>query len=305
MANKRLKIGTRGSRLALIQAQRVAQRLESAWEGLEVTVETIRSEGDLDQTTPVELLGGEGLFTRALDQALARRRIDCAVHSAKDLPTRLFPGTVIAAIPERISPLDAFISRDGLPLSNLPAGSVVAAGSHRRRAFLKRMRPDIELAGIRGNIETRIEKIGRLEADGLVVAHAALLRLGISPIEVFGPDRMMPAAAQGAIAVTARADDREMLRLLGGLSDLWAALTVLAERTVLAGLGADCHTPIGVLGEISGGGGLELAASLCSADGKTLLRDVISGAAKDAEKLGRELARRLLERDARVMLKMK
>ena len=220
------------------------------------------------------------------------------MHSAKDLPTRLTAGTRLAGVPERLSPLDALVSRDGHKLADLPPGTVIAVGSPRRRAFVRRLRSGVRMIGLRGNVGTRLKKIEEGAADAIVVAFAALQRLGVDATEVFQPERMMPAVAQGAIAVTVREEDDELADLIRGLSADLAVARVRAERAFLSVLGAGCHTPVGALATDAGHGLLELQAAVCSLDGKQMVTARLRGAADRPETLGEGLARGLLQRGA-------
>jgi len=306
LLDKRLiKIGTRSSRLAVVQAERVAEIIRASVPECEARLELITSAGDRESERPLEQLGGEGLFTRALDDALCDGRVDCAVHSMKDLPTRLTPGTVIGAVPERRSPFDAYVSAAGILFDALESGAVVFAGSPRRRAFLRFARDNLEYVPVRGNVDTRMRKLREGEAAGLIVAMCALDRLSLEPTEVFDRERMIPAAGQGALAVTARGDDAQMLDFLAACDNQNARAEVTAERSLLRTIGAGCRTPVGVLGRAEPPERLLLCAAVLSPDGKKRIDSRAEGDFRDAEKIGRQLGRDLLDRGADVILGVK
>lgn len=293
-----LRLGTRGSQLALAQARLVAGRLEAAAPGLRVDLVTIATAGDRDQSTP--LAGGErpGWFTTAIQEALQRGEVDLAVHSLKDLPTRRPEGLVIAAVPLREDPRDALVSRAGQPLRSLPPGAVVGTGSPRREAQLREIRPDLQVRPIRGNVETRLRKVRDGEYDAAVVALAGLRRLGLEAeaAEVFGFEEMLPAPGQGALAVECRAADEAVRQLLARIDDPQVRLAVTAERAFLAAIEGGCSYPAAAYAEHFGST-LKLHALI--APGGRIIRSKMGGPAETAAGLGRQLAAELLERAAR------
>jgi len=298
-----LVIGSRGSRLALIQARWVRDRLREAHPGLEVAVEEISTKGDRILDTPLAKIGDKGLFTKELETALLEGRIDVAVHSAKDMPTVLPEGLVLGAFTEREDVHDAFVGGGGSggagSLADLAPEARVGSSSLRRRSQLLALRPDLELTDIRGNVETRLRKIDEQGLAGTVLAVAGLRRLGRSDIVsfIFGFDEMLPAVGQGALAVEARAGDERVAALVTPLDHRPTALAVRAERALMRRLEGGCQVPIGAHGELAGGE-LRLRAFVGSLDGRLCVRDAASGAAEDPERLGGELASRLLERGA-------
>lgn len=290
-----LRLGTRGSALALAQAQLVASRLQSAAPNLTVGLVTITTAGDTDQATPLAESERPGWFTSAIQEALQRGEIDIAVHSLKDLPTQRPEGLVIAAIPFRHDPRDALVSRTGVPLTALPPGAIVGTSSPRRQAQLRALRPDLEVRPIRGNIETRIRKVQEAEYDAAVLALAGLQRLGrqAEAAQIFGFEEMLPAPGQGALAVECRADDHQARQLLRTIDDPTHRLAVTAERSFLAAIEGGCSYPAAAYAEHFGST-LKLHALI--APGGRIIRSKIGGPAETAAGLGRQLAAELLAR---------
>ncbi|MGA8400435.1 MAG: hydroxymethylbilane synthase [Stellaceae bacterium] len=302
MALRPLRIGTRGSAMALYQANLVRERLVAAHPGFAETgmiaLEVIRTTGDRVQNRLLAEIGGKGLFTKEIEQALIDRRIDLAVHSLKDMETFLPAGLAIACVLLRDDPRDALVTRDGAGLAALPKGARIGTASLRRKAQLLRRRPDLVVAPIRGNVDTRIAKLAADEADGLLLALSGLERLGKADAasEILSVDVMLPAVGQGALAIEARADDAELGELLSPLHDTASAACVTAERAMLAALDGSCRTPIAGLAELAGDT-LRLRALLLAEDGSAERRAEEVGAKDDAEALGREAGERL-RRDA-------
>lgn len=293
-----LRIGTRGSALALYQAGLVRDRLREAHPGLAaegaIELVPIRTTGDRVQNRLLAEIGGKGLFTKEIEEQLLGGYIDLAVHSLKDMETYLAAGLEIGCVLPRDDPRDALVSRDSVPLMELPAGARVGTASLRRTAQLLRLRPDLAIAPIRGNVDTRLNKLAAGEVDALVLALCGLERLGKrdAASEILAPEQMLPAVGQGALAIECRADDAEVMRLLAPLNDAASAACVAAERGMLAALDGSCHTPIGGYATISGGR-LILHGLLLSADGKAERRGKSEGAIGDAVELGTELGMRL------------
>jgi hydroxymethylbilane synthase len=297
-----LRIGTRGSAMALYQANLVRERLCAAHPGLAgprmIALEVIRTTGDRVQNRLLAEIGGKGLFTKEIEQALIDRRIDLAVHSLKDMETFLPPGLVIACVLPRDDPRDALVTRDGVTLAALPRSARVGTASLRRKAQLLRYRPDLTAAPIRGNVDTRIAKLAAEEVDGLLVALSGLQRLGKADAasDILSVDLMLPAVGQGALAIETRADDDELRALLMPLHDPASGACVGAERAMLAALDGSCHTPIAGLATLTEGR-LHLRGLLLTEDGSAERRANGDGAIADAEALGREIGERL-RRDA-------
>jgi hydroxymethylbilane synthase len=295
-----LRIGTRGSALALAQANAVAGAIRSA--GCPVELVVVKTSGD-ESMLPVAQLG-VGVFVSALREALVRGEVDFAVHSYKDLPSAPDRRLTLAAVPVREDPRDVLVARDGLVLAALPPGARVGTGSPRRAAQLHALGLGLEVVGLRGNVGTRIEKVRSGELDAVVLARAGLARLGRLPevTEVLDPLQMLPAPAQGALALECRADDLDTEHRLGALDDAAARAEVTAERAVLAGLGSGCNYPLGTLAEVVEDlddegrpvEGLSLRAVAATVDG-ALVRASITGNTSEAESLGHRLATELLD----------
>jgi len=280
-----LRIATRGSRLALWQAERVAGLL-----GGDAELVIVSTTGDQRTDVPIWTIGGTGVFVKEVQQAVLDGRADLAVHSAKDLPSETAAGLVLAAIPERADPRDALV---GARLDDIPAGGRIGTGSVRRQAQLAALRPDLRFESLRGNIETRVAKAADL--DAVVVALAALERLGLGDraAEVLDPAAMLPQVAQGALAVECRAGDAGTAERLRALDEPAARLAVEAERAFLRRLGGGCDLPCGALAEARRDGTVAIEVLLATLDGKTVLRARHEGA--DPEAVGAEAARILLD----------
>ena len=293
---KPLIIGTRGSKLARTQTQWVADQLKKSHARLNVEIKVIQTAGDRDQIAPLPAIGGKGLFTQELDQQLIDGEIDCAVHSMKDLPTELPEGIAILAVPKREQPHDALISRENVRFLELPRGAKVGTGSVRRMAQLLRIRRDLEYADIRGNVDTRVNKLAQGLYDAVILAAAGLRRLGMDDqiTELFAPNVVLPAVGQGALAVTGRQDDQTTRTVVRAITHLNTRRAVLAERALLSELGGGCHVPIAAHGQVTGRQ-IHLEGLVVAPDGKTSVRDRITGSAKDAKALGTQLGQRLLQ----------
>lgn len=288
-----LRIGTRASRLALQQTELVAARLRGTAPDVAIEVVEITTAGDRDRTSPLTSGEGAGWFTSAIQEALLAGEVDVAVHSYKDLPTGRPEGLVIAAVPERADPRDALVAREGGTLAELPGGAVVGTSSPRRSAQTLALRPDLELRPIRGNVETRLEKVDGGEYDAALFAIAGLERLGLEgrASHVFGFEEMLPAPAQGALAVECRRDDAATLGLLDAIDDRELRRPVSAERAFLAALEAGCSYPAAAYAE-SFGTTLKLHG-LVAPEG-IIVRSKVGGPIDAGPGLGRSLARELL-----------
>jgi len=310
--NRALRVATRGSALALAQARIVADGLRAAWPGLEVTLVRLETEGDRRRDLATTQLGGKGVFTAAVQQAVLDGRADLAVHSAKDLPAAQTPGLALAAVPEREDPCDVLVTKatatGGLmgrsgtppegtrdPLDGLPSGSRVGTGSPRRVALLSWLRPDLELLPLRGNVDTRVGKVLSGELDAVVLASAGLRRLGLpAAAGRLDPEVFTPAPGQGCLAVEARSDDRRVLDLLAALTHEPSRTALAGERAFLARLGGSCTLPAGALLTGAADGSLEARGFLAALDGKGLVRERLTGPPAATAALGGELADRLL-----------
>ena len=288
----RIRIGTRGSKLALWQATWVAEQLTRR--GHEVELVTISTSGDRSDRSLSEV-GGQGVFTKEIQRALLDGQADVAVHSLKDLPTLPVPGLQLAAVPERETTDDCLISADGSSFERLAAGARVGTGSARRGAQLRHWRPDIQIVDIRGNVDSRLRKLAEGKYDAIVLAAAGLRRLRLEHVvtEVLPRDRVLPAVGQGALGLECRADDAETLDAVALLDDSDSHAAVVAERALLAHLLAGCLAPVAAIGAVAAGGALQLAARVCSLDGERVIDGQRAGGVESAEAIGRELAEHL------------
>ena len=293
-----IRIATRGSLLARTQSGHVAEALREV-SGRDVELVHVRTHGDADQTTPLASFGGVGVFVTAVRDAVLRGEADVAVHSLKDLPTPPAAGLEIAAIPVRQDPRDVLVARDGRTLDTLPQGARVGTGSPRRAAQLLALRPDLDVVALRGNVDTRVRAVTEGDLDAVVLARAGLARLDRLDVvtQEIGVDLMLPAPAQGALAVECRDADVVVLDALRRLDDAPTRAAVTAERALLAELEAGCSAPVGAYATVSGSGEellVHLTGIVVSLDGATQVRNSVTGTAGDAEAVGRQLARDLL-----------
>jgi hydroxymethylbilane synthase len=287
----KVRLGTRGSRLALVQSELVARRIREA--GHEVEVVRIVTEGDV---RPVDMSPGEGVFVAALAQALIAGEIDVAVHSAKDMPLDEDPELVIAAYPERADPRDVLVTRNGgASLETLRLGATVGTDSPRRAGFLLAARPDLRVVPLHGNVDSRLQRLDRSEVDAVVLAAAGIDRLGSGDRidQRLDPDVIAPAPAQGALAVQARRTDLELLRLLGSIDVQSVRLAVETEREVLKATGGTCRAPVGALAAVEGAAFTLLVAGVNS-DGSGKRVEHVEGAREDALTLAAAAGRRLV-----------
>ncbi|MDR3589596.1 MAG: hydroxymethylbilane synthase [Negativicutes bacterium] len=291
---RRLVVGTRGSKLALWQANYVAQALREHNPDTEVALKHIVTTGDRVLDVPLAKIGGKGLFTKELENQLLTGEIDLAVHSLKDMPTELPAGLALGAVTERVDAGDALISPRYITIDQLPAGARVGTSSLRRRAQLLHYRPDLEIIDLRGNLDTRLAKLLSAELDAILLAVAGLRRLGWDDriTQILPQQVCLPAVGQGALAIEIREDDAELLAALAFLHHEETAAAVTAERAYLSELEGGCQVPIGVYGRIENGS-LLLEAVILSADGKKRLQDSITGEPALAASLGRSLAQRM------------
>ena len=286
-----LRIATRASALARWQAERVGARLVAQGKRDDVEYVYVTTTGDADQKSDLHVIGGQGVFTKEVQQAVLDGRADIAVHSAKDLPSDTPAGLTLAAIPERADPRDALV---GVPLAELGPGASIGTGSVRRRAQLAALRPDVSFGPLRGNIETRLRKRVELGYDAVVVAYAALERLGLAAeaTDVLDPADLLPQVGQGALAVECRADDRVTLARLRTIDDAQIHRGVAAERAFLSELGGGCNLPCGALAAVDGND-IVLDALLASLDGQIVLRTRVAG--ENPRDVGMTAANDLLE----------
>ena len=299
---KALRIGTRGSALALWQARSISEALR-AIAGVQSELVIVKTSGDKFQQSSFSEIGTKGVFIKELEDALLERRVDLAVHSMKDVPTEIPGGLTIAAICKRQDVRDALLSTGAASLAHLPAGARVGTSSLRRKSQLLYARSDLQILDLRGNVDTRIEKLKRGDYDAIVLAKAGLDRLGLSAniTEVLSTDVCLPAAGQGAIGIEARAEDAESLEILSALNDGETRSGVEAERAVLAGLEGGCQVSIGVWGRVESGK-LVLEVAVLSPDGAQRMREKSSCAPEDAVALGERVAAKMLDQGAAALL---
>jgi hydroxymethylbilane synthase len=297
----KLRLGTRGSRLALVQCEEVADLLRAT--GADVEIVVIKTSGDRLAQVALADFGGKALFVKEIEEALLGRQVDVGVHSLKDMPAALPAGLTLGAFPPREDPGDVLLTRAPGGWDTLPAGAAVGTSSLRRRALVLARRPDLRTEPIRGNVETRVDKLAAGAYDAIVLASAGLRRLGVHPKHVTPLDvgEFVPAVGQGILAVEAREADREVLELLRRLDDTRSRSEALAERAFLSRLGADCHTPVAGHARIDGSV-LTLTGVVASLDGTTMLRAGATGPSREAERLGVALADELLAKGAKALL---
>lgn len=290
-----LRLGTRGSPLALWQARFVAGLLETAHPGTDVEIRIIKTEGDQRTDVPLTVVGGKGVFVREIEEALLAREIDLAVHSLKDLPTEQPDGLAVTAVLARHDPRDALLSGEGWDLETLPRGASVATGSPRRRCQLMRRRADLEMTLVRGNIDTRIRKLREGQFAAMMLAMAGLERLGLRevPATPLPPEICLPAPGQGALAIESRSSDARVEDAVGVLDHAVTRAAVVAERSFLAGLGGGCLAPAAALAVVRDGV-LRLEAMVGDPNGAREVRRTASGAPEAAEGIGRALAAEIL-----------
>lgn len=297
----KLRLGTRGSRLALVQCEEVADALRAT--GADVEIVVIKTSGDRLAEIALADFGGKALFVKEIEEALLGGQVDVGVHSLKDMPAALPAGLTLGAYPPREDPGDVLLTRAPGGWDALPAGAAVGTSSLRRRALVLARRPDLRTKPIRGNVETRVDKLAAGAYDAIVLASAGLRRLGVDPPHVTPLDvgEFVPAVGQGILAVEAREADREVLELLRRLDDTRSRSEALAERAFLSRLGADCHTPVAGHAQTDGSA-LTLTGVVASLDGTTMLRAGATGPSREAERLGVALADELLAKGAKALL---
>jgi hydroxymethylbilane synthase len=291
-----LRLGTRGSALALRQSGMVAAEIEQR--GTPVELVTIRTSGD---TAPGSLatLGGKGLFVKEIEEALLRHHVDLAVHSLKDMPATLPDGLALVATPPRVDARDVLISAAGVALEELPSGTRVGTSSLRRRAQLAALRPDLAVVEMRGNVDTRLRKLAAGEVDAILLAAAGLHRLGLAPAGMvpLAPRTFMPAIGQGILALEARTDDPAVRAIVVALDDPATRAAAAAERAFLAAIGGDCHTPLAAYAVVTDDR-LRMEALVAAVDGREIVGDTFEGSVDDAAAIGTRLATALLSRGA-------
>ena len=298
-----LIVGTRGSQLALWQAEWVQRQLKAIVPDISVILKRIQTSGDKIQDVPLAKIGGKGLFVKEIEEALLRRDIDLAVHSMKDVPSALPEGLEIVCVPEREDPRDALIARKGHTLATLPVGARVGTSSLRRQAQLLHVRPDLEIAMLRGNVDTRLRKVREGHFDAIILAASGLKRLGWDQevTEYLSVDVSLPAIGQGSLGLEGRKDDTLVRDLVAQFEHRPSRIAVTAERALLAGLEGGCQVPIAGYATLQGDT-LTLDGLVASLDGKRYIRQVVSGLAGEAESIGMRVAEQLLDGGAQPIL---
>lgn len=292
----RIKVGTRGSSLALRQADFMIRLLQDRFPAIAFSLEVVRTEGDRVQDRPISQIGDKGIFVRAIERALTAGSVDLAVHSLKDVPSDVeAPGLCLAAFSPREDPRDVLVSRSGQTVESLPPGARVGTSSVRRKVQLLNLRPDLVAADIRGNVDTRLRKLEAGDYDAILLAAAGLHRLGLAHriTQYLSVERFVPDAGQGILAVQAQVD-AQAARLAQAIDDRASHLAALAERSVVQGLGAGCHSPIGAYAMVDAER-IRIRAMAANEDGSIVRREQAEGSVEEAEALGRELGARLLE----------
>ena len=299
----KIRIGTRKSKLALWQANFIADQLKKFYPAIEIELVHITTKGDKILDSPLSKIGGKGLFTNEIENQLIDGKIDIAVHSLKDIPAQLKNNFTIAAIPKREIPFDAFVSNDYKNFSDLPLNAKIGTSSLRRRAQILAIRSDLKIFDLRGNVDTRLKKLDDKNFDAIILAVAGLKRLGYENRikEIISPSIILPAVGQGALAIETLADRSDIIDLLKILDDFETRVAVSAERSFLKVVDGGCQVPIGVYAEISDKK-VTIKAIISSLDGKNIFRDKISGSIVDAEILGENLANNLLNSGGREIL---
>lgn len=296
-------IGSRGSLLALWQAEEVAKRLRQIIPGYDITIKKIKTEGDRDQNSSLTKIGGQGVFTKQIERSLIREEIDIAVHSLKDLPSEMPEELILAAVPERGQVCDVLISTKGYSLMDLPANALIGSGSIRRRALLHSLRPDLRLSDLRGNIHTRLEKLTSQNMDAIIMAGAAVERLGIKSCKytLLERETFIPAVGQGAIGIQTRRDHSFLNEQLSRVNHTNTFLCVSAERAFLKSLDSGCQFPVGATAFVENNQ-MNILGFVSSINGKVLLNEKIKGDKSEAEQLGTLLAEQLIEKGALELL---
>ena len=290
-----LRIGTRGSKLALTQSELIKKEIERVHSNVQVELVRIKTTGDKILDSPLAKIGGKGLFVKEIEEALLNERVDLAVHSMKDVPAALPEGLILATFPAREDPRDAFVSVKYGNLEQLPQGARVGTGSLRRAAQLLHIRPDLELVPLRGNVGTRLRKLEGGEFQAIILAAAGMRRLGFEDriSQLLSTEQMLPAIGQGALGLEVRHDDEQTIGLIDFLNDEETQVTVKAERAFLKELEGGCQVPVAAFSRLNGER-LDLEGMVAELDGSNVIRDKITGEKNEAEDMGIRLARRLL-----------
>ncbi len=299
----KIRIGTRKSKLALWQTEFVAKKLKENFPEIEIEIVKITTKGDKILDVPLAKVGGKGLFVKEIEEALLRKEIDLAVHSLKDVPTYFPEGLGLTAITEREEPNDAFVSIKYNSLMDLPKGAVVGTSSLRRKSQIKKLRPDLNIKDLRGNVDTRLKKLENGEYDAIILAYAGLKRLGFENKvkEKFSPYEFIPAVAQGFLGIETRLDDNKTIEIVKVLNDEKSYIRAKAERSFLKRLEGGCQVPLGAYSEIENNK-LKMIGFISDLEGKNFIKGEIQGDINSAENLGKKLAEELLDRGGKEIL---
>ena len=298
-----LKIGTRGSKLALTQTNFVADKIKKLMPEADMEICVIKTSGDIMQDVSLLTIGGQGVFVKEIEKALLSKKIDLAVHSMKDVPGETPEELIFAAILPREDVRDVLVARNNIKMEFMPKGAKIGTGSQRRGAQIKAMLPDVNIVPLRGNIDTRLKKIETENLTGVILAAAGMKRMGLAErITQFLPvETMLPAVGQGALGLQIRKADVDLAKTCAGLNDATTATEVTAERSFLRALGGGCRLPIAALGKLEKDR-LLLEGMLAAPNGTTVIRDKVSGAKEEAEELGKKLAEIILEKGGKKLL---
>jgi hydroxymethylbilane synthase len=298
-----IRIGTRGSALALAQSRWVESQIKTRYPEVTTELVIIKTTGDKLKDVPLAKVGGKGLFIKEIEEALLAGEVDLAVHSLKDMPAEMPEGCVLGAVPPREDWRDAFISNTYNALAEITSGGQVGTGSLRRRVQILNRRPDLKVVHLRGNVDTRLRKMTEQGLDAIILAAAGLNRLGLGhiPRALLSEAEMLPAIGQGALGLEIRAQDQEMQELMGFLDDSPTRIAVTAERAFLERLEGGCLVPVAALGKVNASH-LTLEALISDLDGRHLIREGAAGPVEEADALGRDLAERLLDMGGREIL---
>ncbi len=296
----KLKVGTRGSRLSRMQTEKFLEELKQAHQNAEFELKIIKTLGDTERTKPLFTIDSQGIFEKEIDQALVNGEVDFAVASLKDVPTAEVADTVVAAIPKRASPCDVLISKDKIHLKTLRKGAVIGTGSLRRLAQVKHIRPDLDVQPIRGNVDTRIQKVRKGEIDGIIVAEAGLERMELTSqiTERFPLDVFPSAPGQGALAIVTRKNDKDTMKFLQVMEHTQTRAEVTAERSLMLQLSGGCRVPIGAVGKADNQA-LTLRGVMFALDGQSKIEASEKGTINDAEALGKKVAESLVKQGAK------
>jgi len=295
---KKIVVGSRGSKLALIQAEAVSARLQESNPGLEFSLATMVTRGDRERRVPMDKMPGVGVFVKELEEALLDGRIDLAVHSLKDMPTEIPPGLSLAAVVARLDPRDVLVSKNA-GLAELAPGSRIGTGSLRRAVQLLSYRTDLKVQGVRGNVDTRLRKASSGQLDGVILAAAAMIRLGWQEriTEYLPLEHFLPAVGQGALGIEIRSGDKQVAELVSVISHRPTWCSVVAERAFLRALGGGCRAPIAALGTVDGDT-LRLEGMVAGSGGQSMVRGSEEGDISGPEEVGTKLAQKMLEMGA-------